>query len=59
MSADDFAAHLWTSRPDDVNEVIDALVAKRTRRPVSAKELMDAMRGPFPAMASAWFAPRA
>lgn len=56
MSADDFAAHLWTLMPDDVNEVIDTLVAKRTNRQLTAEELIEAMRGSFPTMASAWLA---
>ena len=55
MSADDFAVHLWDLMPDDVNEVINTLVAKRTKRPVSAEELVEALRGPFAAMATAWF----
>lgn len=56
MSADDFAAHLWELMPDDVDEVINTVVAKRTKRPVTPEELMEALRGSFPAMATAWFA---
>lgn len=59
MSADDFAGHLWTLMPEDVNEVISTLAAKRTKRPVTADELMDAMCGTFPTMASAWLTGRA
>jgi hypothetical protein len=57
-SADDFAAHLWELMPDDVDAVIRTLVAKRTKRPVTVEELMEAMRGTFPMMASAWLASR-
>jgi predicted nucleic acid-binding protein len=56
MSADDFALHLWELMPNDVNEVIRTLVAKRTKRRVTAEELMEALRAPFPTMAAAWFA---
>lgn len=55
MSADHFAVHLWELMPDDVDVVINALVAKRTKRPVTREELMEALRQPFPAMAAAWF----
>ncbi|MEZ5350943.1 MAG: PIN domain-containing protein [Microthrixaceae bacterium] len=58
MSTDDFATHLWTLMPDDVTEVINTLVAKRTKRPVTADELMEAMRRPFPTMTRAWRAGR-
>lgn len=56
MSADDFAAHLWEVMPDDVDAVIIMLASKRTKRPVTTTELMEALRGSFPAMAAAWFA---
>lgn len=56
MSADDFAAHLAEVMPDDVDEVVNTLVAKRTKRPITPEHLMEALRGPFPAMAAAWFA---
>lgn len=58
MSADTFAAHLWRLMPDELNEVIDILVTKRTRQPITAEELMGAMRGPFPTMSDAWFTAR-
>lgn len=58
MSADDFAHHLWRLMPHDVDEVVQALAAKRTRRQVTAEELMEAMRNAFPAMVSAWFVGR-
>ena len=56
MSADDFATHLWTLAPDDVDEVINTLVAKRTKQPVTAHDLIEAMRGSFPTMTAAWLA---
>ncbi len=59
MSADDFATRLWRLMPDDVDEVIRMLVAKRTKRPVTSEELIEAMRATFPTMASAWLAIRA
>lgn len=59
MSADDFATHLWVLMPDDVDEVISTLVAKRTKRSVTGQELIEAMRATFPTMASAWLAARA
>ena len=58
MSADDFAAHLWELMPDDVGEVVHALVEKRTKRPVTTEELVETLRGPFPAMVAAWFSVR-
>lgn len=58
MSADAFAAHLWRLTPEGVDEVINSLVAKRTKRPVTVDELMEAMRGPFSTMTSAWLASR-
>lgn len=58
MSADAFAAHLWQLTPEGVDEVINTLVAKRTKRPVTVDELMEAMRGPFSTMTSAWLASR-
>lgn len=58
MSADGFGAHLWELMPDDVGEVIRTLVAKRTKRPITPDELMEALRQPFPAMVADWFAAR-
>lgn len=58
MSADAFAARLWQLMPEGVDEVITTLVAKRTKRPVTVDELMEAMRGPFSTMTSAWLASR-
>ena len=54
MSADDFAIHLWDAMPQEVDEVIRTLAAKRTKRPISAEELVEVLRSPFPAMAAAW-----
>lgn len=58
MSGDDFATRLWALMPHDVNEVISTLVAKRTKRPLTAEELIETMRTTFPTMASAWLAGR-
>ncbi len=56
MSADDFAVPLWDLMPDDIDVVIRTLVAKRTKRRVTAEELIAALRDPFPTMAAAWLA---
>jgi hypothetical protein len=58
MSADDFAAHLWELMPDDVDEVVNTLVAKRTKRLLTTEELVEELRGPFPTMAAAWSSAR-
>lgn len=58
MSADDFAAHLFELMPDDVEAVMNTLVAKRTKRPVTTEELVAALRGPFPTMVAAWSSAR-
>lgn len=57
-SADAFAAHLWELMPDDVEAVINTLVAKRTKRPMATEELVAALSGPFPTMAAAWLVTR-
>lgn len=49
-----FAMLLWEASPADVGEVIDALIAKRRRRPVTPAEMADQLRVHFPAMADAW-----
>lgn len=54
--SNDFAVHLWELMPDDVEEVINTLVAKRTKRPITTEELVEALRGAFPTMAAAWLA---
>lgn len=54
MSGDDFATDLWQRMPDDVDEVISVLVAKRSKRPVTPEELVEALRRAFPTMAAAW-----
>lgn len=59
ISADDFATRLWTPLPDDVTEVINTLVAKRTEPPVTIDDLIEAMRGSFPTLTRAWLAGRA
>lgn len=52
------AAHLWELLRDDVEAVINALAAKRTKRPVANEELVKALRGPFPTMVDAWSSAR-
>lgn len=54
MSADDFAAHLLQLVPHDVDDVLNALAAKRKKRPVTTVQIVDALRGPFPTMTAAW-----
>lgn len=54
MSADDFATHLCTLMPDDVTEVINTLVAKRTNPPLTIDDLVEAMRGSLPTLTRAW-----
>ena len=58
LSADEFAVHLLELMPDDVEGVITTLVEKRTKRPVTTEELVETLRGPFPAMVAAWFSVR-
>jgi len=50
ISADGFAARLWNNDPDGINAVIDRLVSKRTRNPITPEDLASALRGPFPSM---------
>ncbi len=48
MTADEFAQRLLADRPDGIDAVIDALVAKRTRRPVTRAALLAQLAGTFP-----------
>lgn len=52
MTGDDFAQRLVADQPDGVDAAIDALVAKRTRRPVTRSELIDQLAGSFPGFAA-------
>ena len=53
VTLDEFALDLSERSADGVNEVIDALVSKRTRRPVTRAELLVALAKPFPRMVAA------
>lgn len=52
ITGDEFALQLLVDQPDGVDAVIDALVAKRTRRPVTRMELIDQLAGPCPGFAA-------
>lgn len=52
VTPDEFALQLLVHQPDGVEDVIDALVAKRTRRPVTRMELIDELAGAFPGFAA-------
>ena len=52
VTGDEFAQRLLADQPDGVDAVIDALVAKRTRRPVTPSELIDQLAGSFPGFAA-------
>ncbi len=58
LDADTFAMRLWEASPADVREVVDALVAKRRRRPVLPEEMAEQLRVHFPTMTAAWLASR-
>lgn len=58
LDSDTFAMRLWEASPADVGEVVDALVAKRRRRPVSPEEMAEQLRVHFPTMTAAWLASR-
>lgn len=53
FTADDFAVSLLDHDADLVNEVLDSMVAKRRRRPVSRRELIDQLHGSFPRFTAA------
>lgn len=52
MTGDEFALQLLVDQPDGIDAVINALVAKRTRRPVTRMELIDQLAGTFPGFAA-------
>jgi rRNA-processing protein FCF1 len=52
VTADEFAQRLLADQPDGVSAVLDALVAKRTRRPVTRSELIDQVAASFPGFAT-------
>lgn len=48
MSGDEFAQRLLADQPDGIDAVLNTLVAKRTRHPVTRSELLDQLAGSFP-----------
>lgn len=52
VSADEFAQQLLADQADGIDAVIDALVAKRTRRPITRIELVDQLAATFPGFAA-------
>lgn len=52
VTADEFAQQLLADQPDGIDTVIDALVAKRTRRPITRIELADQLTASFPGFAA-------
>ena len=51
-SADAFADHLWDLAPGGVDAVIDTLVRKRTKNPITRSQLVGAHRSHFPSIAA-------
>jgi len=51
VTADGFAQQLLTDQPDGIDAVIAALIAKRTRRPVTRAKLIDQLAGGLPGFA--------
>jgi hypothetical protein len=45
---------LWAQAPEEVDGVIEALIAKRRRRPVSAEEMANQLAQHFPRLAATW-----
>jgi len=52
VTADEFAQRLLADQPDGIDAVVDALVAKRTRRPITRIELVDQLAASFPGFAA-------
>ena len=48
VTADEFAQQLLADQADGIDAVLDALVAKRTRRPMTRIELVDQLAASFP-----------
>lgn len=48
LSLDDFALELWHRSPEGTCGVVDALVAKRTRPPITRDALLQALAGAAP-----------
>lgn len=53
LSADDFAVSLLGDDPDAIEQVLDDLITKRVRRPVTRDELLDGLAGTFPSFVTA------
>lgn len=53
VTADEFAVRLLERNRDKMDQVLDVMVAKRRRRPVTRDELVAQLAGPFPRFASA------
>ena len=53
LDLDTFAIGLWRSSPTDVHGVIDTMVSKRQRPPISTDELIGALRRSMPSLALA------
>lgn len=54
LDGDTFAMRLWDASSAAVSAVIDALSAKRRRRPVSRSDVAKQLHAHFPSMAKAW-----
>jgi rRNA-processing protein FCF1 len=52
VTGDEFAQRLLIDHRDGIDAVIDALLAKRVRRPVTRNELIDHLAGSFPGLAA-------
>jgi len=48
VSGDEFVVSLHRTRPNDIDQVLEAMVAKRTRQPVARSDLLHALATPFP-----------
>ncbi len=58
LNGDAFVMRLWEASSAEVGEVVDALIAKRRRRPVTPTEMAEQLRLHFPTMTDAWLACR-
>lgn len=54
VTGDSFAMRLWDASPDEVDDVVRHLIAKRRRRPVEPEELAAQLAAHFPTMSAAW-----
>lgn len=54
LDGDTFVLRLWDASPGDVSAVIDAMISKRHRRPLSDAQMAAQLRIHFPSMVSAW-----